>query len=122
MSYLGGDEFRAWAYRQRLTEEEAVSHQERAAFRPSMDEIIEKVASRFEVSRESVVRTTRGGSHNVPCWVAMYLCQEVGGCRLVEITSYFGLKRTGSIPTAINKLKQLMNQDETLMRMPDELK
>jgi hypothetical protein len=74
MPYLGSDEFRARAYRQRLTEEEAVSHQERAAFRPSMDEIIDRVAvaSRFEVSRESVVRTTRGGSHNVPLWVAMY--------------------------------------------------
>jgi hypothetical protein len=74
MPYLGGDEFRAWAYRQRLTEEEAVSHQERAAFRPSMDEIIERVAVayRFEVNRKSVVRTTRGGSHNVPRWVAMY--------------------------------------------------
>jgi REP element-mobilizing transposase RayT len=122
MPYLGGDEFRAWAYQQRLTEEEAVSHQERAVFRPSMDEIIERVASRFEVSRESIMRTTRGGSNNVPRWVAMYLCQEVGGCRLVEIASYFGLKRTGSIPTTIKKLKQLMNQDKTLMRMLDELK
>jgi hypothetical protein len=40
----------------------------------------------------------------------------------VEIASYFGLRRTGSIPTTINKLKQLMNQDKTLMRMLDELK
>jgi chromosomal replication initiation ATPase DnaA len=68
------------------------------------------------------VRTTRGSNNNVPRWVAMYLCQEVCGCRLVEIASYFGLKRTGSIPTTIKKLKQLMKQDKTLMRMLDELK
>jgi hypothetical protein len=51
----------------------------------------------------------------------MYLCPEVGGCRLVVIASYFGLKRTGSIPATIKKLKQPMNQDKTLMRMLDEL-
>lgn len=120
--YLGSDEFRTWAYRQRMTDDEAVSRQERAAFRPSRDEVIERVASVFDVSRESIVHTTRGGTSNVPRWVAMYLCQEVCGCRLVEIASYFGLKRTGSIPTTIGKLKRLMSQDKALMSLVNELK
>jgi len=122
MPYLGSDEFRAWAYSQRMTADEAVSRRERAAFRPSMDEVIERVVSVFDVSRESIVRTTRGGSNNVPRWVAMYLCQEVCGCRLVEIASYFGLKRTGSIPTTVGKLKRLMSKDKALMSLVNELK
>ncbi len=86
-----------------------------------MDEVIERVVSVFDVSRESIVRTTRGGTNNVPRWVAMYLCQEVCGCRLVEIASYFGLKRTGSIPTTIGKLKRLMSKDIELMSMVNEI-
>ena len=122
MPYLGSNEFRAWAYSQRMTDDEAVSRQESAAFRPSMDEVIERVVSVFDVSRESIVRTTRGGTNNVPRWVAMYLCQEVCGCRLVEIASYFGLKRTGSIPTTIGKLKRLMSEDKELMSLVNELR
>jgi REP element-mobilizing transposase RayT len=122
MPYLGSDAFRTWAYRQRMTDDEAVSRQESAAFRPSMDEVIERVVSVFDVSRESIVRTTRGGTNNVPRWVAMYLCQEVCGCRLVEIASHFGLQRTGSIPTTIGKLKRLMSQDKALMSLVNELK
>ncbi len=93
---------------QRMTDDEAVGRLENEAFRPSMDEVIERVVSVFKVSRESIVRTTRGSTNNVLRWVAMYLCQEVCGCRLVEIASYFGLKRPGSIPTTIGKLKGLM--------------
>ena len=122
MAYLGSEEFRAWAYSQRMTDDEAVSRQESAAFRPSMDEVIERVVSVFDVSRESIVRTRRGGTNNVPRWVAMYLCQEVCGCRLVEIASYFGLKRTGSIPTTIGKLKRLMSEDKELMSLVNELR
>ncbi len=56
---------------QRMTDEEAVSHQERSAFRPSMDQVTERVLSVFDVSRESIVRTTRGGTNDVPRWVTM---------------------------------------------------
>jgi REP element-mobilizing transposase RayT len=119
--YLGSDAFRAWVYSQRMTDDEAVIRQERAAFRPSMDEVIERVASVFDVSRASIVRTSRRGTNNIPRWVAMYLCQAVCGCRLVEIAAYFGLKRTGSIPTTISKLKHLMNNDKALMSLVNNL-
>jgi hypothetical protein len=71
MPYLGSDEFGAWAYGQRTTDDEAVSRRESAAFRPSMDQGIERVVSVFDVNRESIVHTTRGGTNNVPRWVAM---------------------------------------------------
>ena len=120
--YLGSDEFRAWAYSQRLTDDEAVSRRESAAFKPSMDEVIATVAGVFDVTQASIVRTTRGGANNVPRWVAMHLCQEVCGCRLVDIAKYFGLKRTGSIPTTMGKLKRLMGEDNKLMSIVNELK
>ena len=120
--YLGSDEFRAWAYSQRITDDEAVGRRDSAAFRPSMDEVIQNVASAFDVSRESILRTTRGGTNNIPRWVAMYLCRDIGGCRLIEIAERFGLRRTGSISTTINKLENMMAHDKVLMALVEKLK
>lgn len=41
----------------------------------------------------------------------MYLCQEIGDHRLINIAHKFGLSRTGSIPAIIAKLKVLLESD-----------
>ena len=113
MPYLGSDEFRAWAYKKRVTKDEEVTEQERFYFRPSIQVIIGKVAKEFGVTSESILKSVRG-RENVPRWVAMYLCQEIGGHRLIDISLKFGLKRTGSIPTTLAKLKSLLKEDKVL--------
>ena len=113
--YLGSDDFRAWAYSQRQTGDEAVSEQQKAFFRPSLGTIIEKVAQAFSVSTGSLTQASRG-VENVPRWAAMYLCQEAGGHRLADIAKTFGLTRTGSIPTTIAKLRDRMNGDKRLRK------
>ena len=71
-----------------------------------MDQIITRVARQFSVSPVSIVQAARGpGSKNIPRWVAMYLCQEVGAVTLQVIASRFGLKRYGTVSTTIGKLK-----------------
>lgn len=119
--YLGSDEFRAWAYSQRVTDDDSVSLAASTAFRPNAIEIVEQVATAFRVSSESILSTTRGGNNNVPRWVAMHLCQEVGGLRLKSIAENLGLKRTGSIPTTIKKLKELMKNDKALDRKVERI-
>ncbi len=117
MPYLGSEAFRDWAYSQRITDDEAVSSKSSVRFRPGMKEIVERVAKAFRVTPDSILRTKRGGENNVPRWVAMTLCQEeVGDCRLVDMAKYFGLKRTGSIPTTIKKCRILMDDDKSLAR------
>jgi len=113
MPYLGSDEFRAWAYKKRVTKDEEVTEQERFYFRPSMQVIIEKVAKQFDVTSESILKRVRG-KENIPRWVAMYLCQEIGSHRLIDIALKFGLKRTGSIPVTLAKLKGLLEKDKEL--------
>ena len=51
----------------------------------------------------------------------MYLRQVVGGQPLVSIAETFGLKRTGSIPTTIGKLKVLMDNDRKLLKKVEYL-
>ena len=57
----------------------------------------------------------------MPRWVAMYLCQVVGGQPLVSIAEAFSLKRTGSILTTIGKLKVLMENDRKLLKKVNSL-
>lgn len=75
--------------------------------RPSLQKVVSVVADTFEVTGKSIVQAARGpGSKNVPRWVAMYLCQEVGGITLQVIAENFGLQRYGTVSTTIGKLKQ----------------
>ena len=121
--YLGGDEFRTWAYQQRQTDDMAVTKKELLQFKPSMDEIIDRIARAFKVNKESILVSQRGRvSDNIPRWVAMYLAQERGGVTLREIAAKFGLVRTGSIPTVIGKLKQRMGSDSQLVKKVEMIK
>jgi len=113
MPYLGSDSFRNWVYSQKETDEEAVSEKDKYPFRPDMDKIIADVASMMGVSVSSIM-TAKRGKANVPRWIAMYLCQEIGGHHLNYIAKKFALKRAGSIPNTITKLKVLMKSDEQL--------
>ncbi|PCI42614.1 MAG: hypothetical protein COB51_12800 [Moraxellaceae bacterium] len=76
---MGSDEFPPWAYGQRITKDEAVNYADSILFRPEISAIVDKVAAIFKVSPGSIRVTQRGGSNNVPRWVEMHLCQELGG-------------------------------------------
>ena len=113
--FLGSDTFRDWAYRQRHTEEDAISKRELRCFRPNLEQLAESVAKNFGVEVESIITSQRGRVEaNIPRWVLMYLAQVVGDYTLREIADYLGLKRTGSIPTTLAKLKQKMAKDRKL--------
>jgi chromosomal replication initiation ATPase DnaA len=59
---------------------------------------------------------------NIPRWTVMYLAQEISGLKLREIAEYLGLKRTGSIPTTIAKLKLRMENDDSLSQVVGNFK
>jgi len=121
--YLGSEEFRDWAYRQRHTDENAVSAKELQPFQPSMEAMATSIGKRFGLKPEAITTRVRGRSEeNVARWVMMYLARDVGGHKLRAIANFLGLKRTGSIPTQIAKLRTRMESDEALKRKVDALK
>ena len=76
------------------------------------------MVSHFKVDTDSITRSQRGRvDENIPRWVVMHLAQETCGLKLREIANSLGLKRTGSIPTTIAKLKSRMATDAGLARM-----
>jgi putative transposase len=108
LSILGDDKFRSRA-RAALApaDTRGASKGALARKRPSLQKIVGLVADSFDVTGKSIVQAARGpGSKNIPRWVAMYLCQEVGGITLQIIAEHFGLQRYGTVSTTIGKLKQ----------------
>jgi len=117
MPYIGSDEFREWVYKRKGTQDPSISREMVNQFRPSIDEIIQRVSEAFKVSVESIRQSRRGRvPDNIPRWGAMYLSQECSGALLTEIATGFGLKRAGSVPTTIMKLRVLMDEDASLAR------
>jgi len=115
MPYMGSAEFRERMYKRKATQDPSISRVMANHFRPSIDEIIQRVSQVFKVSVESIRVSRRGRvPDNIPRWVAMYLSQECSGALLTEIASGFGLKRAGSVPTTIKKLRVLMDEDARL--------
>jgi REP element-mobilizing transposase RayT len=115
--YIGSDEFRQWVYQQSDMDESSVSAVEINYFRPTIKEVVDTVATSFNVEVSSIISSQRGRvSNNIPRWVAMFLSQECCRLTLKVIANEFGLKRTGSIPTTIKKLQNLMDEDRKLVK------
>ena len=116
LSVLGDDKFKARV--KALDDVSAlrgISRGAAARKRPSVTRIINSVADTFQVTDHSILRAARGpGTKNVPRWVAMYLCQEVGGVTLQNIANEFGLQRYGTVSTTIGKLKDEFLDDPPL--------
>jgi len=120
---LSSDSFRDWIYQQRLTDEEELNRENVRAFRPAIDEVAESIARHFNVELETIKISEEGRvDENIPHWVVMYLAQEICGVKLNEIAIYMSLKRTGSIPTNIAKLKSRMVVDAKLGRAVSKIK
>ncbi|HTQ98390.1 MAG TPA: hypothetical protein VMH83_00305 [Candidatus Acidoferrum sp.] len=85
--------------------------------RPSVHRIVARVAQEFAVPESGIVHAARGpGSKNIPRWVAMHLCQELGAVTLQVIASHFGLQRYGTVSTTIGKLKAELSSNPGLQR------
>lgn len=90
--------------------------------RPAVRKIVTNVAQAFTVSETSIVQAARGpDSKNIPRWVAMHLCQEVGGVTLQVIAEHFGLQRYGTVSTTIGKLRAELPENPRLQRQVHKL-
>ena len=77
---------------------------------PLMD-IIEAVSKHFHIPVETIQKAKRGsGSPNVPRWIAMRLCQEIGGAKLTEIADVFQVGHYSTVSQSIWRLKRLIKE------------
>jgi hypothetical protein len=118
---LGDDAFRQ-TLRQQAPRQQGPARRLTGRKRPAVRRIVTNVAQAFTVSESSIVQAARGpDSKNIPRWVAMHLCQEVGGVTLQVIADHFGLQRYGTVSTTIGKLRAELPANPGLQRQLDKL-
>lgn len=123
MPYLGSDAFRDRVYHQRQTEESELNRATLQSFRPNIEQVTDSAVSHFKVDADSITKNQRGRvGGNIPRWVVMSLAQDICGLKLREIANYLGLKRTGSIPVTISKLKSRMATEGRLAKAVGKIK
>lgn len=75
-------------------------------------EIIGTVAASYGLSTQEIRVAKRGsGVDNLPRWIAMKLCQQVGGAKLTEIAIMFNVSHYSTVSQTIGRLNFLMNED-----------
>ena len=78
-----------------------------------MKTIIQAVAENYNVDVEKITITKRGqGQKNVPRWIAMKLCQDIGSAKLAEIAQVFNVGHYSTVSQSIKRLEVLMEHDD----------
>ena len=74
--------------------------------RPAVKDILQVVATRFQVPVSSLTRRIPGRpASNVPRKFAMYCCHQLGDMRLKDIARTFGLTHEGSVSPSVQAMK-----------------
>ena len=77
----------------------------------ALTRIIKAVANYYQLTGAAVKRAKRGqGNRNIPRWIAMKLCQEVGSARLTEIAELFGVGHYSTVSQTIGRLNRLIDE------------
>ncbi len=114
MSVLGSEGFREWAY-SRTSDDEEVIRKRSGISRLPIQAIVDHIANEFGATEDAILTAVRGrGGKNLARWIAMYVCQELGGHRLKAIAKAFKLRRYATVSTTISKLKKLMQEDHRI--------
>ncbi len=79
--------------------------------------IMKAVAVHYEVSVNDIRVAKRGqGITSISRWMAMKLCQEVGGAKLTEIADEFNVGHYSTVSQTIGRLNTLMQTDRRAVK------
>lgn len=111
-SVLGGEAFK-YDIKQRLADRNPEISLKQIHPPVAMSDIIDSVATHYQIATDDILRTRRGkGARNLPRWIAMKLCQEVGSARLTDIATKFNVGHYSTVSQTIGRLNKLMREDK----------
>ncbi len=83
----------------------------------AMKTIRQAVSAYYGITERELVTTKRGkGRKNIPRWIAMKLCQDLGSARLREIAEDFNVGHYSTVSQTIGRLNRLMAEDRSIDR------
>jgi hypothetical protein len=110
-SILGGKSFKEYAHGQ--SQSLGIEIDKKGLKHPvDLVKIVSSVAANYNLSVKDICVAKRGnGEKNIPRWIAMKLCQEVGGAKLTEIAEVFNVGHYSTVSQTIRRLNLLMQED-----------
>jgi putative transposase len=111
---MGDKEFRLYAV-QKATVLDKETDQKGLNQPVKKSAIISKVAAYYQIPEKQITHAKRGkGEKNLPRWIAMKLCQELGSAKLTEIATRFQLAHYSTVSQTIGRLNRLMLEDNDI--------
>ena len=110
-SVLGGKSFKEYAHGK--SQSLGVEIDKKGLKQPvDLLKIVSSVADNYNLPAEDICVAKRGSRvKNIPRWIAMKLCQEVGGAKLTEIAEVFNVGHYSTVSQTIGRLNLLMQED-----------
>jgi chromosomal replication initiator protein len=96
--------------------------QARSAQATSVEEVQQRVAERFGISRAELVGTSRAATPLRARQVAIYLTRELTDLSLPQIGRLYGGRDHSTVLNSLRRLEARLNEDEDLSRRVDELR
>jgi chromosomal replication initiation ATPase DnaA len=81
-----------------------------------LDAVAESVACHYHCLVNELTTCTKYKSKNEKRQVAMHLCQEIAGAKLVTIAEYFNLTAIGSVSSATHQIRKKWRNDQEFNR------
>jgi chromosomal replication initiation ATPase DnaA len=107
---LGSEEFRERVREEPIRIDREHPRYERAAVRPSMDQVLRAVAKTYGLKVEDLLMGRRGRD-NEPRKLGMYLVKELCDLKLREIAERFGTSSYGTVGWACHGVAARINSD-----------
>jgi len=107
---IGSKSFKAQVYADTANKEIVLKLKKRETDKPDSKKIVEAVAHRLKVDELAIYHGERG-KRQVARWMAMRLCQTVGGMSLSQIAGAFHVSHISGISHQISQLRRLLQID-----------
>ena len=110
---IGGKDFKAWVYEERLRELEAEKKGQIILPSLSMAAIVNGVATAYRTTPEHLITLVKGPQKgNDARKIAMYLCQELADIKLKDIAEFFKLGHVGSVSFITHQVRKKKREDK----------
>ena len=107
---IGSKSFKAQVYADTANKEIVSKLKKRETDKPGSKKIVTAVAHRLKVDELAIYHGERG-KRQVARWMAMRLCQTLGGMSLSQIADAFHVSHISGISHQISQLRQLLQTD-----------
>lgn len=123
-SVIGNKEFIEWLHEEKIPELEEKDLVKNILPKSLMIErVVQLVSDYYKLDPEYLTRVVKGPQKGLLARkVAMYLCQQLGGYKLSEIMTQFGLSNIGSVSFITSQIRKRLKNDRQLKKQVQQIK